>query len=129
MWPWHSEREKFISEDRKVALISDIDSLVPAELKNLFSLIDEMIETNKETVSSVFERIKGSSKPACFILSLVEHAFKIRPLNTKPILSLFCMVLKMPRYNKLHADNYSLYRLLSKQGIICKQEESGDVSV
>ena len=75
MWSWHSERERFISEDRKAALISDVDYLVPAKFKKLFSLIDKIIETNKETLSSVFERIKGSSEPAFLFFLLTQNHF------------------------------------------------------
>lgn len=48
--------EAIISEDRKVMLISDVDSHIPEKLKKLFSLIDEVIETNKETLPSVSQK-------------------------------------------------------------------------
>ena len=46
----------FLSKTRKVALIGDVDSLVPNDIKKPFSLIDEIVETNKETLSSVFKK-------------------------------------------------------------------------
>ena len=53
MWGQPKKSEKFISEDRKVMLISDVDTLVSDKLEKLFSFIEEIIETNKETCSSV----------------------------------------------------------------------------
>ena len=63
--------ESFIGEDRKVKLISDVDSLVPMKLKKLFSLIEESIETNKETLLSVYAKIEESRESIDFIYSII----------------------------------------------------------
>ena len=117
--------KSFISEDRGVKLISDVDHLVTDELRKQFSLIDKIIETNKETFSSVYEKIEESGKSPDFISLVVNYAFKIRPLNTKSLLSLHSMLLKRPGYEKYGANNDELHAMLLTQGIICKNEESG----
>ena len=53
-------KEKFISEERKVKFISDVDSQVPEKLKKLFCFIEEVIGTDKKTILKVYEKIKKS---------------------------------------------------------------------
>ena len=77
-----------ISEDRKVTLFSDVDFLVPDELRKMFSLIDEIIETNKETLSSVYEKIEERRESIEFVYSVIDYALKIR-FNSESLLSLY----------------------------------------
>ena len=65
--------EKNISEKRRVNFISDVDSLVHEKLKDLLSLIDEIIETNKETYESVYKKIEESEEPIGTIYPVIGY--------------------------------------------------------
>ena len=81
------KEEDFISEDRNVMLISEVDSIVPVQLKEQIHLIDEIIETDEKTLPSVIKIIDECNEPIDFIRSVIKYALIIRPLNT-PHLSL-----------------------------------------
>ena len=42
------KKQTFISNDRKVKLISDVDTLVPEKLKNQLAYIEEIIKKKKK---------------------------------------------------------------------------------
>ena len=116
-------RKKFISEDRKMKLISDVDSLVPIKLKNLLSLIDKIVETDEKTLLLVYRKIEESGESVHSIIPIIEHALKIRPLNTKPLLTLHCLLSQMHGYKKRSLNDCRLYSMLLQQGIVPKQEK------
>lgn len=116
------KKEAPIPEDRKVKFISEVDSLVPAKLNKLFSLIEEVIETDEKTLFSVFEKIEESGETAEFIYSLIEYSFKIRPLTTNALLSLHCLLSQKHGYKSKSICNGMLYSMLLGQGIICTQK-------
>lgn len=60
--PFHNIDEIFIKEDRKVKLISDVDSIVPEKLKKKIFLIDEIIETNEKTFCPFMKKLKKTEK-------------------------------------------------------------------
>ena len=114
----------YISSERKVNLISDVDSLVPVKLKKLFSFIEEVIETNEKTLLSVYRKIEESGESIDFVQSVIEYSFNIRPLNIKPLLSLHCLLSQKHGYKNDDENNNRLYSLLLQQGIICKPKRS-----
>ena len=57
-------------------------------------LIEEIIETNKETYQAVFEKIEESKESIDFIYSVIEYAIKIRPLNIVALRSLHNLLVK-----------------------------------
>ena len=85
---FRTKDDSFISEDRKVMQISDVDSFLPDNLKKLFSLVDEIIEINKETISLVYKKIEESGEKIVFVDSIIWSAFKIRPLSIEQLHSL-----------------------------------------
>ena len=112
----------FLSEDRKVKLISDVDSLVPEKLKNLFFFVEEVVETDEKTLFSVYEKIEKSGESIDYVYSVIESALKIRPFNTKPLLSLLSLLSQKHSYRNTKLND-RMYSMLLNQGIICKQKE------
>ena len=111
--------ESFISQNRKVKLISDVDSLVPDKLKELIFLMEEIIETNKETISLVFKKIEKSGESIDFTFSVVQFAFKIRPLNSEALLSLHSMLSQ--KYGNKNSHIKSVHK--EKEMMIFKQDD------
>ena len=112
-----------IKEDRKVMLISDVDALIPEKLKKLFSFVEEIIETDEKTLMNVYERIEESNESIDYIYSLIEHALKIRPFNTKSLLSLHSLLAQKHGYkNQNIKDGQQCTYLLSK-GISYEQNK------
>ena len=99
----------------------------------MFSLIDEIVETNKETLSSVYEKIKESGESIDFIFSVIGYSFMIRPLNTRPLLELRCMLSQTDinafinflrekqRYESVDMSDDRLYFMLLHEGMICEK--------
>ena len=98
--------DPFIRENRKVKLLRDVDSLVPDELKKLLSLIDEIIETNNETLETILKKIEESGQPINSIYSIIEYALKIRPLATESLLSLHSALAQKHGCKNSHLNNY-----------------------
>ena len=119
--------QNFISEDRKVKLISDVDPLVPEKLKKLFSFIEEVIETDEKTLLSVYEKIEKSEESIDSIYPVIEYALKIRPLNTEPLLSLHCLLSQKYGYKKTYLND-RLYSLFLKQGIVCRKNKKENIT-
>ena len=117
------KKQAFISEDRKVKLISDVDSLVPEKLKKLFFLIEEIIETDENSLLSVCKKIEVSREPIDSIYSVIEYALNIRPLNTKSLISLHCFLSQKHGYESINTNNSLIYSMLLNQGIIPKQNK------
>ena len=115
-------KQNFISEDRKVKLISDVDPLVPEKLKKLFSFIEEVIETDEKTLLSVYEKIEKSEESIDSIYPVIEYALNIRPLNTKPLLSLHCLLSQKHSYKYTYLND-KLYSLFLQNGIIRRQKD------
>ena len=93
-----------------MSLISDVDSVVPDELRKQLSLIDEIVETNKETLSSVCEKIEDSGEQFDFIFLVIEYSFKIRPLNAEPLHSLHSLL-----FQKHDCKNHEISNWLSEE--------------
>ena len=118
------KKQAFISEDRKVKLISDVDSQVPSKLKKLLSLVEEVIETDENTLLSVYRKIEESGEPINSIYPIIEFAFKIRPLNTNSLLTLHCLLSRMHGYKNENEVDDRLFSMLLQQGIICKEKKT-----
>ena len=104
-YPIYSQSKNLIAEDRKVNLIRDVDSLFPERIRKLFLLIDEIIETNKELLSSVHEKIEESGEPINFIYSLIDYATKIRPHSAEPLRSLQSILSRKYSCENTHLNN------------------------
>ena len=63
------KKQAFISEDRKVKLISDVDSQVPSKLKKLLSLIEEVIETDEKNTFVSLQKDRRKRRTDKFHLS------------------------------------------------------------
>ena len=100
-----------------MSLISYIDSLVPDKLRKQFSLIDEIVETNKETLSSVCKKIEDSGEQFGFIFFVIEYSFKIRPLNAEPLHSLHSFL-----FQKHSCKNHEINNWLSEEGYYSDKE-------
>ena len=120
------QEQAFISEDRKVKLISDVDSFVPEKLKKLISLIEEIIETDENTLLSVYEKIEKSEESINSVYQVIKYAFNIRPINTTHLLSLFCLLAQKHGYKntELIGKQYSMFL---NQGIICKRNSKENI--
>ena len=129
---WNSSDKRkavFIKEDRKLKLISEVDSQIPSKLKKQLSLIDEIVETDEKTLIQVYQKIEESEESINSVYSVIEYAFKIRPLNTKPLITLLCLLSQRHGYRKSRINSDKLYSMLLQEGIVCKQKNRKEITI
>ena len=117
-----------LSRERKVKHLFDIDQNLSENMKKQISLIEEIIEVNDKSLDLVYTKIETSVYPISFFIPIIEHAIKIRPLNTTCHLSLIALLAKSHGYNKAEKIDDTLYSMLVQQGIICKEKSIPDVT-
>ena len=116
-------KESDIKEGRKFNLTDEIKEFLPSNIKNQFSLVDEIFEINKETLLSVFTKIQKCGELIPFIFSIIEHGIAIRPHKSATLLSLLCLLAGNYGYKNHVSTNFRVDSMLVQQGIICRDRK------
>ena len=108
-----SSMSKFISQERKIQKMSDVEELAPS-LKNTITFVSSLLEVNETTLESVFNSV--NEKNINLAYSVLEHGLIVRYLNTENILKLIDLLSTKFNY-KRYPQGY-VRQILVQQGVV-----------